>query len=208
MSTQERKGNYEITRDRAEIEFLNYSQEAMIAKFGLPHDQDFIYIRFLACDYRVDRRTGRVERLPELVHAGFNEAMTIFDVLCESKPDCRLSGEFVRVNDLDGVVKTARLGDRLFDGSAKAFTHRTGALRAACLRLGGTAASVGDVSYKIPMFDFLPVSLQFWDADDEFDAVLKIMWDRRTLDFMRYETTWYAAGRLLERLEELMAETD
>ena len=54
------------------------------------------------------------------------------------------------------------------------------------------------------MFDFLPVTLQFWDADDEFDAVLKIMWDRRTLDFMRYETTYYAAGRLLERLEELI----
>ena len=30
------------------------------------------------------------------------------------------------------------------------------------------------------------------------------MWDRRTLDFMRYETTWYAAGHLLERLQALM----
>ena len=202
----ERKGNYEITRDRVEGEFLKFDQEAMIAKFHLAHDRDFLYARFLGRDYRVGRETGRVERMPELAHAGFHETMTIFDVLCESKPDCRLSGEFVRVNDLDGVTKTAHLGGNLFDGSAKAFTHRVGALKAACEALGGTAGDVGDVCYTIPMFDFLPVMLQFWDADDEFDAVLKIMWDRRTLDFMRYETTWYAAGHMLERLEELMKE--
>ena len=206
----ERKGNYEITRDRVEGEFLKYDQDAMITKFSLVHDRDFLYVRFLARDYRVNRKTGRVERLTEAepVHAGFHEAMTIFDVLCESRPDCRLSGEFVRVNDLDGVTKTAHLGGNLFDGSAKAFTHRTEELKAACEALGGTAGNVGDVSYTIPMFDFLPVTLQFWDADDEFDAVLKIMWDRRTLDFMRYETTWYAAGHLMDRLEELAKEAD
>lgn len=204
----ERRSNYDVTRDRVEREFLKYDQETMIKKFHLVHDADCLYLRFVACDYRVDRKTGRVERLPEGVHAGFNETMTIFDVLCESKPDCRLSGQFVRVNDLDGVTKTAYLGGNLFDGSAKAFTHRTGALRAACERLGGTVGTVGDVSYQIPLFDFLPVTLQFWDADDEFDAVLKIMWDRRTLDFMRYETTWYAAGHLLKRLQELMKEAE
>lgn len=204
----ERKTNYDVTRDRVEREFLKYDQDTMIKKFHLVHDVDYLYLRFVACDYRVDRKTGRVERLPELVHAGFNETMTIFDVLCESKPDCRLSGQFVRVNDLDGITKTAYLGGNLFDGSAKAFTHRTGALKAACERLGGTTGTVGDVSYQIPLFDFLPVTLQFWDADDEFDAVLKIMWDRRTLDFMRYETTWYAAGHLLGRLRELMEEAE
>ena len=205
---ENRKSNYDLTRDRVEGEFLKYDQYKMIEKFHLDHDADYIFLRFLSCDYRVNRRTGRVERLDAAgpVHGSFNEVLTIFDVLCESKPDCRLSGAFVRVNDLDGITKTAYLGGNLFDGSAKAFTHRTEALRAACEKLGGLPGNVGDVSYQIPMFDFFPVMVQFWDADDEFDAVLKIMWDRRTLDFMRYETTYYAAGRLLELLEELMNE--
>lgn len=204
----ERKSNYDITRDRVESEFLKYNQDAMIEKFHLVYDADFLHLRFAAQDYRIDRKTGRVELLANAgpIHAGFNEVLTIFDVLCESKPDCRLSGEFVRVNDLDGITKTAYLGGNLFDGSAKAFTHRADALKAACERLGGIEGAVGDVSYRIPLFDFFPVILQFWDADDEFDAVLKIMWDRRTLDFMRYETTWYAAGHLLERLKKLMEE--
>lgn len=201
---ESRRSNYDITRDRVEGEFPRYDQEAVIEKFNLAHDEDYIYLRFTARDYRIDRRTGRVERLPEASHAGFNEVMTIFDVLCGSKPGARLSGEFVRVNDLDGVTKTAYLGGNLFDGSARAFSHRAEALRAACEKLGGTPGTVGDVSYTIPLFDFFPVTLQFWDGDEEFDPVLKLMWDRRTLDFMRYETTYYAAGHLLERLRELM----
>lgn len=205
---ENRKSNYDITRDRVEREFPSYDQEAIIEKFHLAHDTDFLYVRFLSQDYRISRRTGRVERLPEAVHAGFNEVMTIFDVLCGSKPDCRLSGQFVRVNDLDGIAKTTYLGGNLFDGSARAFTHRCEALRSACARLGGVPGNVGDVSAQIPMFSFFPVMLQFWDADEEFDAVLKIMWDRRTLDYMRYETTYYGAGRLLERLRQLMEEAD
>lgn len=203
---ENRKSNYDLTRDRAEEKFVKYDPYKMIEKFHLAHDEAYLFLRFLSCDYRVNRRTGRVERLDAEgpVHAGFNETLTILDVLCESRPDCRLSGEFVRVNDLDGITKTAYLGGNLFDGSARAFTHRTEALKAACEQLGGIPGNVGDVSYQIPMFDFFPVSLQFWDADDEFEAVLKLMWDRRTLDFMRYETTYYAAGRLLERLEELI----
>lgn len=210
MNTPERKSNYDVTRDRVEGEFLKYDQSKMVEKFQLGHDESYLYLTFLACGYRIDRKTGRVERMDAsgAVHAGFNETLTIFDVLCESKPDCRLSGEYVRVNDLDGVTKTAYLGGNLFNGSAKAFTHRTEELKAACERLGGKPGKVGDVSYEIPMFTFFPITLQFWDADEEFDAVLKLMWDRRTLDFMRYETTYYAAGRLLERLEELMKETD
>lgn len=201
---ESRRSNYDITRDRVEGEFPRCDQEAVIEKFNLAHDEDYIYLRFTARDYRIDRRTGRVERLPEASHAGFNEVMTIYDVLCGSKPGARLSGEFVRVNDLDGVTKTAYLGGNLFDGSARAFTHRAEALRAACEKLGGTPGTVGDVSYTIPLFDFFPVTLQFWDGDEEFDPVLKLMWDRRTLDFMRYETTYYAAGHLLERLREFM----
>ena len=45
-------------------------------------------IPFIGEDYRIGRRTGKVERLPSgggaPVPAGFNESMTLFDVLCSS----------------------------------------------------------------------------------------------------------------------------
>ena len=60
---EERRSNYDITRDRVEGEFPRYDQESVIEKFHLAHDGDCIYIRFAAQDYRISRGTGRVERM-------------------------------------------------------------------------------------------------------------------------------------------------
>ena len=46
--------------------------------------------------------------------------------------------------------------------------------------------------------------LQFWDADEEFDAVLKFMWDYNTTDFMHFETMAFATMHLIDRLKEIV----
>lgn len=199
--------NYDLTRDRMEQEFVRYDQERMIRQFQLEHTEEHLFLSFIGETYRVGRKTGRVERcLPGsagYAHAGFNESMTIFDVLCCAKPGCRLSGEYATVTNLPGIANIAAPGTGMYADAARAFAHRPDALRQACWRLHGIEQErVGDLSYQIPLFDFLPVILQFWDADDEFDAVLKIMWDRNTLDFMRFETTFYAMSHLMKRLTE------
>lgn len=199
--------NYDLTRDRMEQEFVRYDQERMIRQFQLEHTEEHLFLSFIGETYRVGRKTGRVERcLPGsagYAHAGFNESMTIFDVLCCAKPDCRLSGEYATVTNLPGIANIAAPGTGMYADAARVFAHRPDALRQACRRLHGIEQEkAGDLSYQIPLFDFLPVILQFWDADDEFDAVLKIMWDRNALDFMRFETTFYAMSHLMKRLTE------
>ena len=89
-------------------------------------------------------------------------------------------------------------------GRAAAFAGRTEALAAACEKMGGEKAGAGDVSYNLPVFQALKLRLSFWDADDEFPASLSLLWDENVLDFMRYETTFYAAGYLLDRLSGWM----
>lgn len=194
--------NYDLTRSRMEQSFIRYDQDSMIRKFRLPHTPEYLFIQFVGETYRVDRRTGKVELCAGdgHGHAGFNESMTIFDVLCCSAPGCRLSGEYLTVTSLPGISNISAPGPGTYSETARIFAHDCDGLRRACERLGGTAQRTGDVSYLIPLFDFMPVLLQFWDADDEFDAVLKIMWDRNTLDFMHFETTFYAAAHLLKRL--------
>ena len=58
-----------------EGDFVKYDQHGMIEKFRLEHDEAYIFLRFLSCAYRVDRKTGRVERMDAdgPVHAGFND---------------------------------------------------------------------------------------------------------------------------------------
>ena len=64
------------------------------------------------------------------------------------------------------------------------------------------------MAYRLPLFDFLPVILQFWDSDEEFEPVLKIMWDENLLDYMHYETSYLALGHLWKRMEELLEELE
>lgn len=206
-----RISNYDITRDKMEKKFLEYDQQKMTNKFGLEYDDDYIYITFIARQYRVGRKTGRVEwsedGFKSAVHGGFNESMTIFDVLCCSRDDCRISGKFTSINMLKGVAQTQHLGEGLNQGAADSFSGRIGALRSALLRLGGEPSPVktsADVDFTLYPFTFLPIEFRFWDADDEFPASMSILVDENILQYMHYETIYYMIGHLLERISELM----
>ena len=205
-----RPSNYDIMRDRMELEFVKYDQLEMIRKFSLRHDEDFLYLRFVGREYRINRTCGRVEWYSDaeklFIHAGYNESMTIFDVLAWSKPGCHLAGRFVSAGDLPGTTKSASSAGNLFSSQGGIFAGRRESLLEACRKLGGISGTVGDVSSIIPVFDFLPVMLQFWDADEEFGAVLKFMWDYNTTDFMHFETIAFAAMHLIDRLKEIVEE--
>ena len=204
------KSNYDITRDRMEKAFLTYDQAQMMKRYQLRCDKDYLYLPLLAREYRVSRTTGRVEWSPDgfqtAEHAGFDESMTIFDVLCYGT-GIGLSGRFVSMEHLPGAVRTASIEQGMFQQAAERFAHRTEQLARACEALGGQKERVGDVAYRLPLFPFLPVLLQFWDADEEFGPVVKIMWDERVLDYLHYETTFYAVSHLWRRLEEEMQES-
>ena len=86
----------------------------------------------------------------------------------------------------------------------RAIDRAPDAFRRACEALGGTASPGGDICYDLELFPDLPVRLRFWHADEDFPPSLDLLWDRNTLQFLRYETTWFAAGVLRGRLREEM----
>jgi len=197
--------NYETMKLQMRDEFLKYDQAVIIEKFGLRSDDVNIYITFFGTEYAVDRSTGDVRS--ELGDAGYNEAMTIYDVLCWSKPRCKASGRMVNMGSLSTIQggSMKREGNGLFGRYEAAFDQKDEALSAACVKLGGVPEGKGDVAYRIPMFPFLDVMLQYWDSDDEFPASLQLFVDDRMTDFMHYETVWFALSHMLGRIKELMA---
>jgi len=90
---------------------------------------------------------------------------------------------------------------------AKVFDGYMDALKAACIELGGVlkAPMAGaDLTCQFAVTDFFPVLLQFWNGDEEFSPKLTLLWDRNTMQFMHFETTFYLQGDLLERLKSCM----
>ena len=201
--------NYEKMKLAMAESFLQYDQKKMIQKFSLQTDRDFLYITFLNRPYRVDRASGRVQWLDdsfETQHeADYNEAMTIYDVLCNAKDNSHLAGDFVNINALTGL-QTGNLSKNVsfFQQTADSFQGKTQQLARACEALSGVKLDHGDAAYQLELFPFLPVILRFWDADEEFPPSLQILVDRNTLEYMHYETLMFALGHLFRRLKEEM----
>ena len=201
--------NYELMKQQMAAQFLTYDQEEMIHRFSLDHDQGYLYIDFVARRYRINRRTGLVEWSDDdfnAIHeAGHNEAMTLYDMLCFSSPFSALSGEFISLQGLSSIQGSSGAPGRgLFDTVARSFDHQCERLAQACARLGGTPSLKGDVSYEIPLFSFFPMVFQFWESDEEFPAMITVLFDRNALQFLHYETLWFAASHLVSRLQEEM----
>lgn len=197
------KSNYEIQVENSASLFLTYDQEAMIKRFGLEYDADYFYLEYFGSRYRVERKTGLVSRRDGRT-AGFNEAMTMYDVLCCSKDGATLSGEWIVLECLHPSSNFGS-GKSLFDSFAEALSGRIDDLKVACEKLGGEPLSKADVGYTFEVFPFLPVLFQFWEADEDFGAGVKFLFDTNTLDFLHFETAWYAADHLISLLKDEMS---
>ena len=181
----------------------------MIRKFQLQHDSDYMYIDFIGHRYQIHRTSGKVmwsdDNFIHSQEANYNEVMTIYDVLCYSRENCHLSGEFVNMKNLSSIqAGSGTLGGGLFQKTEEGFDHNDKLLSRACEKLNGVKYGKGDVAYQIHLFDFLPVVFQFWNSDDEFPASLNLLADKNMLEYMHFETVWFAVGHLMQRLREEM----
>jgi len=192
--------NYEIARDRAQTYFLNFDQNAIIQKWNLRFNDDFLFVTFLGRPYSVCRRTGRIDRLFDGKQAGFSEVLSIFDLLCHTGKDPFVTGKFAPVNSLRGSPATGGVGTKFHSNTAARFDRDIDGLIAACCALGGEPVDMGDIGFAIPVFGPLKAVLKFYRSDEEFPADLTILWDENMLSFMFYETVFYVAGFLLDTM--------
>ena len=196
-----KRDNYALQAEDARLRFLTYDQSAMPVR----RDDDFLYLPFCGADYRVCRADGHIFRhdgenwLPADSHG---EVLTIFDYLCDAKPGRAPAREAVSMAFLGGHVHA---GLASAPGSLEWAIHRDpDGFRRACEQLGGRPVSDGDICYELDLFEDLPVRLRFWHADEDFPPSLDLQWDKNALLFIRYETTWFAAGVLRRQIAHKM----
>ena len=214
--------NYTLAQKNGARLFLKRDQEEIIRRCGLEADDRFIYVCFLGQEYRVDRQTGillhagqkseRNKKTPDYDRmkepeenrknpdeAGFEEAMSIYDYLCDSEEGCCASGEFATIQSLQRVM-TSRIGEGLFSEYAAFFAQNEDIARQRCEQLGGIPSGMGDISYDFSVWKDLKVRIVFWHSDEDFPASIQIFWDRNVLKYMRFETTYYVVGSLMKKI--------
>ena len=91
----ERKNNYEIQAAQARALFCARDLDAVAREHGLRQEGQWLHLRLLGEPYRVSRWTGHIEREEDgrwLPADGFDETLTIFDLLCDAKPGRHVAG--------------------------------------------------------------------------------------------------------------------
>lgn len=200
-----RTNNYLLQAAQAKRYFLTYDQEALIRKLQLPYDEDFLYPVLFSRRYRLSRESGDLEREENGVWRDANtheEVMTLLDFVCDSKEDRFVSGRWKNMADFGHAFHQSLLEER--DPNAELFQSRQSDFRKACEALGGKEQPMGDIAYAMEVFDGLPLLVQLWFGDEEFPASLRFLWDENALQYLKYETMYYARNLLLQRLKAEM----
>lgn len=199
-----RVDNYAIQTQSAKERFLGYDQTALIQKFQLPHDEIYFYPVMLGSTYRLDRKTGNLQRQQGDTWVDANthgEVLTLLDLLCDSRNDRFIAGRWKSMTAFGMQFHQNLMEDRP-DRLTLAIDKDPDLLHRRCAALGGTPGTGGDISYRLEFFDGLPICIQFWHSDEEFPPRMRFLWDENANMYLKYETMWYAIGILKQRLAE------
>lgn len=199
-----KQDNYALQVQQAKAHFLRYDQQALIEKLRLSHDETYFYPVMLSRRYRLHRQTGDLEVWQDGWQDanGFAQVMTMLDLVCDSSPQRSLTGRWKQMRDFGLMFHRSLLEER--DEWALRFAEDLPGLERACRELGGVAMAVGDVAYAMELFDGLRICLQFWQGDEEFAPQLRLLWDENALQYIKYETMYFARGLLLQSIWEKM----
>lgn len=198
-----KRDNYALQVRSAQERFLTYDQAALLAKTRLRADSSYIYPRMLGSQYRLDRHTGDLQRqvAGQWIDANtFYEVMTLLDFLCDSREDRSVAGRWVSHQQLGRMFHRTLIEEE--DPAAVEFDKDPAGFHRVCQSLGGRPFPGADIGYAIAFFEKLEVAVQLWHSDEEFPPRLRILWDENVLQYIRYETTHFAAGLLRQRLRE------
>lgn len=190
--------NYERSAIAARELFLKWDQEKMIVKYRLEADGKYLYIRFLGEKYRIRRETGAVECIESGIQAAdFSSVMTIYDYLCRKNELPGMCGKWTRIHSLKHSGQTSPNEVKMYRKHADYFQERQDALKYAAAQIGRPFPT-GDIAFVFPVFDGMDGIFQFWEGDDEFPPSASFMWDDNIHHYLKFETVWYAAGKVFD----------
>ena len=199
----ERRDNYAMQAEKAKESFLHYDQEALIRKFRLRADENYLYPVMLSDTYRLSRITGDLSRQAGDTWVDANthgEVMTLLDLLCDSREDRFLTGSWKSMQAFGNQIHRNLL-EQPRDATAERFAKKMDRFELACRSLGGMPVPMGDIGFAIELFDGLKIAVALWRADEDFPAALRYYWDENALMYIRYETMYYAVDLLRSRLK-------
>lgn len=153
---------------------------------------------------QVDFETG--ETYDTLVDKKTNTSRVVPHLYYHSKAkDEGVAGEWVKFNSLSGSWACRYAFDEEDIGRLTiAYEEHREKLFAALERLGAKKVDFGDTAFEISFLPMVKVLLVFEDADEEFPASVRLLYDKNSIFYIPHEQlgdiSWFLAGRALQAL--------
>ena len=115
-----------------------------------------------------------------------------------------LTGKWVSYKDIPGGLLYASVfARRVTDPLVRRFGRSAKRFNEAGIQLGGETAGVGDASFTLKAFPFIPIQYVLWEGDDEFPSAVQLLFDASVDHYLSLEdivvlgqvTSW----RLIQR---------
>jgi len=199
-----KKGNnYTLMQSRAALLLAEHDLKAAAARLGLVCNDSHVYLQLFDLPCRVRLTDGYAEcaEAGTFRAAEFGAAMILFDLLGYTTENARPADDYALLRSFSRVQNArSYAGEGMFADAERDFDRQFALLKPACEALGGVPFGKGDASYRIPLFKDLHMVFSFWRSDEDFPASLGLRFDANTLQYMHYETMWYAAFLCIHRI--------
>ena len=187
--------------------FLQHDQDKLIEKYGLKHNEEYLYLQYIGTEYRISRIDGAIEYVADGEWKDCKEytiVLTISDFLCCSGKEIlpSLTGQWQPVGRFV-TAGSSPSTDLFVEKYARAFSGKVEEVKQACICLGGKQMerlAGADLTFEMPVFQDFSVLFQFWDGDEEFQPKILLLWDKVSLSYLHFETTYYLQGDLLKAI--------
>ncbi|MDR1486476.1 MAG: DUF3786 domain-containing protein [Deltaproteobacteria bacterium] len=164
---------------------INIAAQAQALGFALD-DQNRAAVNFLGRELLVDNQgVAGADGKSVIV-----DAKSVVAHLMASSGRGELMGVYVPIGRLTGIsVTSGSPSEKLSKPLSDKFGDRYDLFKQAAEKIGGTYAGIS--SNGAQAWDFglpkLPVRVEFFEADDEFDAEIKLLFDQSANRFVSYE---------------------
>ena len=202
----ERRDNYAVAAAQARRLFAGFDHAALARKLNSRMDGAYFYVTMLAELYRIHRVTGDISRCVNNTWVdanSFAETLTLLDLVCDSQENRHPTYRWKNMQEFGNQVHRG-LCEPVRNAQADAWQAHADVFAEACVACGGKKYPLGDEAYAIEVFDGLCVLLQLWFGDDEFPAQIRWLWDENALQYLKYETMYYAVDLITKRINDRM----
>ena len=191
--------NYEKMLEAARVRCSGYDMAALAAKPGIEDAGECLRTTFFAREVLIHKETAAVT--VDGRSADFVEGLSVYDWLCDRKPGAAASGEYCLVSSLPGVVVSGSGLGMAMPRLAGTIQNDPEKFQQIMTQIGAKPVKLGDLGYQVQIFPDWALCLKFYFADEDFDPCLHVLWDKNSLQFVRYETLYYIAGCLRKYLQ-------